>query len=120
MDNQIPRRIQLDKMIPEELAIYNLVQQIENLGAHPLLTDVVVLLGEARSKLADWVEWKQLDWKWKKVEVKLRETEEAISIRSNMPGVNMMFYAGVFASLKKRFDGGERTESLYSEIMELD
>jgi hypothetical protein len=52
----IPRRIRLDRMTKEELAIYNMVGDIENLGAHPLLTDVVVLLQQARDKLADWVE----------------------------------------------------------------
>lgn len=51
-----PRRIRLDLMTPEELAIFNMVGEIEKLGAHPLLTDVVVLLGEARGKLADWVD----------------------------------------------------------------
>lgn len=51
-----PRRARIDLMIPEEKAIYDCVQAVESLGAHPLLTDTVVLLGEARSKLADWVE----------------------------------------------------------------
>lgn len=52
----MPRRIRLELMTPEELAIFNMVGEIEKLGAHPLLTDVVVLLSEARSKLADWVD----------------------------------------------------------------
>jgi hypothetical protein len=56
MSTDIPRRIRLDLLTPEELALVNMVEQIEKLGAHPLLTDVVVLLGKARSKLADWVE----------------------------------------------------------------
>ncbi len=54
--NTIPRRAYLEKLTVEELAIYNLVQEIEKLGAHPLLTDVVVLLGQAKDKLSDWVE----------------------------------------------------------------
>lgn len=29
---------------------------LDRLGAHPLLTDVVVLLGQARDKLSDWVD----------------------------------------------------------------
>ncbi len=61
MENQIkypevPRRARLDLMTPEELSIWGIVGQIEKLGAHPLLTDVVVLLGEARAKLSDWVD----------------------------------------------------------------
>lgn len=54
--NTIPRRAYINKMTPEELDIYNLVQKVERLGAHPLLTEVVVLLGSAREKLADWVD----------------------------------------------------------------
>ena len=56
MNKDIPRRIRLDLMTPEELGIYNMVGEVEKLGAHPLLTDVVVLLGNARGKLSDWVD----------------------------------------------------------------
>ena len=55
-NNEIPRRSRLDLVTPEEKALYEMVWQIEKLGAHVLLTDVVVLLGQAREKLADWVE----------------------------------------------------------------
>ena len=55
-DNEMPRRAYINKMTPEELEIYNLVGKIEMLGAHPLLTDVVVYLGKAREKLSDWVD----------------------------------------------------------------
>jgi hypothetical protein len=54
--SDISRRVRLDLMTAEERAIFNLVGEIEKLGAHPLLTDVVVLLSEARNKLADWVD----------------------------------------------------------------
>jgi len=43
-------------MTPEEIAIRAIKIQVEELGAHPLLTDVVVLLGKAQDKLADWVD----------------------------------------------------------------
>ncbi len=55
-EKQIPRRIMLEKMTPEEIAIRAIMLQIENLGAHPLLTDVIVLLDQAREKLADWID----------------------------------------------------------------
>ena len=55
-ENSIPRRARIDQMTTEELSIWNMVGQVEKLGAHPLLTDVVVLLSDARSKLADWVD----------------------------------------------------------------
>lgn len=51
-----PRRNQLDKCIPEENAIREVINKIEVLGAHPLLTECVTLLGDAREKLADWVD----------------------------------------------------------------
>ncbi len=57
---------------------------------------------------------------WKRAEEHLKEVEAAISKIAKMPGVNIMFYAGAFSSLKSRFDKGERTESLFNEIMELD
>ena len=54
--NDIPRRNRLDLLTPTELSLFNMVVEVESLGAHPLLTDVVILLGQARNKLADWVE----------------------------------------------------------------
>lgn len=54
--NTIPRRAFLNKSTPEELLLRKAIAEVENLGAHPLLTDVVVLLGQARDKLADWVD----------------------------------------------------------------
>lgn len=57
LDN-IPRRHKLWLMTPEELAIFNLIGEVEKLGAHPLLTDTVVKLQEAREKLADWIDGK--------------------------------------------------------------
>lgn len=55
-DDTFPRRIKLEENTAEELLIREAVQAVEKLGAHPLLTDVVVKLGEAREKLADWVD----------------------------------------------------------------
>lgn len=39
---------------PEEKEIQDLVWKIEALGADPLLTQVVILLGDARIKLGEW------------------------------------------------------------------
>lgn len=52
----IPRRIRLDHCTPAELAIVAAVKAVEEAGAHPLLTDAVVLLGQARDKVADFVD----------------------------------------------------------------
>ncbi len=51
-----PRRCDLLQLTPAELVLRNAMLEIEALGAHPLLTDVVCLLDQAREKLADWVE----------------------------------------------------------------
>ncbi len=56
MIDGIPRRNRMDHWSPGETAIWELKQKVEHLGAHPLLTDVVVLLGQAQERLADWVE----------------------------------------------------------------
>ena len=50
----IPRRCQVDKMIPAERAILEAMREVEEAGAHPLLTDAVVLLDQAKGKVADW------------------------------------------------------------------
>lgn len=51
-----PRRNQLDKFTPAERAIWDAVQEVEKAGAHPLLTKAVTLLGEARERVADYVD----------------------------------------------------------------
>lgn len=58
----IPRRCRIDLLTPVEVELYEMVDKVELLGAHPLLTDVVVLLGQARNKLADWVELQANDF----------------------------------------------------------
>jgi hypothetical protein len=44
-----------------ERAIHDAVQAVERAGAHPLLTDAVVLLGLAKEKVADFVETKKVE-----------------------------------------------------------
>lgn len=51
-----PRRVCIDQLTPAEFAIWAATQQVEAAGAHPLLTDAVVLLQQAREKVADWVD----------------------------------------------------------------
>lgn len=54
MSNEIPRRSRMDHWIPAETAIHHALVAVENLGAHPQLTEVVCMLSEARRKIADW------------------------------------------------------------------
>ena len=58
--NGVPRRNFIDKQAPLEVAIRTLLEQVEAAGAHPLLTDVVTLLGQALDKAGDYVDL-QLD-----------------------------------------------------------
>ncbi len=56
MSDEIQRRNRIDRNITAELVIRDAVWDVEALGAHPQLTDVVNLLTEAREKLADWID----------------------------------------------------------------
>jgi hypothetical protein len=51
-----PTRADLQLMSPAEEAIYHASQVLELAGAHPLLTRATILLGEARSLVADFIE----------------------------------------------------------------
>lgn len=53
---QIARRFRIDKFTSAEKAIFNAVHEVEAAGAHPLLTDAVILLAQAREKVADFVD----------------------------------------------------------------
>lgn len=55
-DNGFPRRNRVDLYTPAETAIREAMLAVENAGAHPLLTDAVVLLSQAKEKVADFVE----------------------------------------------------------------
>lgn len=50
------RRNDILQMTPAEKAIHDAMIAVENEGAHPLLTDAVGLLDQARHKVADYVE----------------------------------------------------------------
>jgi hypothetical protein len=52
----VPRRSQLNLNTPAELAIRDAMIAVEEAGAHPLLTDAVNLLQQARDKVADFVD----------------------------------------------------------------
>lgn len=50
------RRNRIDLMTPAELAIREAMLRVEEAGADVRLTDAVVLLGEARDAVADFVD----------------------------------------------------------------
>jgi hypothetical protein len=51
-----PRRICINRLTPAELAIRKAVSEVEMAGTHPLLTEAVTLLQQARGKVADYVD----------------------------------------------------------------
>lgn len=53
-ETTLSRRIQMQEWNAGERAIYDATQAVESLGAHPLLTQAVNLLADARSRVADW------------------------------------------------------------------
>ena len=50
------RRWCQDCQTPAERAIQVAVDEVEKVGADPVLTEIVVMLGNAREKLADFIE----------------------------------------------------------------
>ena len=53
-----PRRNQLDKCTPAELAIYKAIEEVEKAGADVKLTDAIIKLQEAIELVADFVDGK--------------------------------------------------------------
>ena len=51
-----PRRGRIECLTAEELAIRNIIIAVEKLGASTHLTECVMLLDQARGKLADHIE----------------------------------------------------------------
>lgn len=56
MIDGFPRRGRLDHMTIAELGIYTVIGTIEELGADILLTEAIVLLQQAREKVADYID----------------------------------------------------------------
>jgi hypothetical protein len=54
--SDIPRRNDLHRNSAEELMIRKCIHEVEQIGAHPILTECVILLDAARHKLADWID----------------------------------------------------------------
>ena len=58
MSDEIPRRIRLDRMTTADRFIYDAVQKVERVGADVRLSEAVILLQQARDKVADDVDEK--------------------------------------------------------------
>lgn len=55
-DDIIPRSANLERFSPAERAIYDATAAVERMPADPRLTEAVVLLGQARAKVAAFVD----------------------------------------------------------------
>lgn len=53
---EILRRNRIDQYTPAETAIREAMIAVEDAGCHPLLTDAIILLEQARDKVADFVD----------------------------------------------------------------
>lgn len=53
---ELPRRCYVDRYTPAETAIREAMRYVEDAGCHQLLTEAVVLLGQAKDKVADFVD----------------------------------------------------------------
>lgn len=56
MIDGVPRRNRVDHYSEAELAIRSAVDVVERTGAHPWLTEAVILLGKAQDRVADFVD----------------------------------------------------------------
>ena len=54
--SDFPRRNQLDKFTPAELAIYNATIEVEKVGASEKLTAAIMKLQEAKELVSDFVD----------------------------------------------------------------
>ena len=57
LNPSVPRRAMVPEWTEAEHAISRAVELVELVGAHPLLTDAVVLLGRAKDKVADYQDY---------------------------------------------------------------
>lgn len=54
--SEIPRRVDLNRLSPAERKIREAMLLVEELPADPRLTDAVVLLAQAKDRVADFVD----------------------------------------------------------------
>lgn len=58
--NDIPRRNQLDKCEPAEIAIFKAMEEVEKIGADKNLTDAITKLQEAKELVSDYIDSKNV------------------------------------------------------------
>jgi hypothetical protein len=56
MSDEIPRRCQVELMVPAEVAIMAAMYAVEDMGADVRLTNAVALLQQAKEQVADFID----------------------------------------------------------------
>lgn len=56
LENDRRRRITLDRMHPVERKLYDLIQEVEKMGADENLTASIIFLGKAKDSLSDFID----------------------------------------------------------------
>lgn len=79
MNDQIPRRNQLDKLTKAEMAIHNAMNEVEKTGVNPKLTEAITLLQKAKDCVADFVEEPI------KITTRVQTYEDACSVTGEPP-----------------------------------
>lgn len=87
-DSGFMRRNTVGLMTPAEKSIFDCMQQVEMLGADPLLTSAVVGLGDIRDLVADWLEGKTgLDTPQPKdaTDIRVRIEQDIAALKAGKP-----------------------------------
>lgn len=99
------------------------MQLVEEAGCHVLLTDAVVLLSQAREKVADFVDGHGqeeriiTEGEWKSAKEHFDHVRQAYQDMEGRRGVNTtLALRACFDPLARRFNQGERTPELYDEM----
>lgn len=56
--DKFPRRANLEKNTPAEVAIHNAIQEVEKVGANEKLTQAIIFLQEAKDCVSDFIDEK--------------------------------------------------------------
>lgn len=93
--------------------IVSIKMQKSPASADGLTVEIEMTTSEDEATSGDFLDWK-------KAESHLIACDEAYKEAINLPGGNPWFALGILTGLRMRFDKGERTKELYSEIMEFE
>lgn len=71
----------MNSWTPIEWAIFSAMQAVEAGPAHPLMTDAVVLLGQAKDKVADFIELTAPTQGWLEQAAAIEDSSKSVGVR---------------------------------------